>query len=66
MSEDNTSLTEVEAARFLVVPVADLQRWRTEGGGPEWFTMVDRPLYLRRVLRAWLAEGVKGAPPARR
>ena len=51
---DNTSFTEAQAARYLVVPVAQLERWRAEGTGPEWFTLANQPLYLRRVLKAWL------------
>ncbi len=55
-------LTERQAAKMLRCSVRNLQRLRTEGGGPKFVKISDRRLaYLPEDLSAWIAARRVGA-----
>jgi excisionase family DNA binding protein len=52
---DQTVFTPAEAAEYLRTSLTQLQRWRTQGGGPKFSKFGRRMVrYYRRHLDEWL------------
>lgn len=51
--QENPRLNVEQAARYLGVSVSTLNRWRGEGGGPEWIKLGGRVYYYAIALSAF-------------
>jgi predicted DNA-binding transcriptional regulator AlpA len=57
MTEQESTLTPVKAARHLGISEAALRMWRGEGKGPRYFKAGDKLIRYRRAdLDSWIEE----------
>jgi predicted DNA-binding transcriptional regulator AlpA len=57
MTEHESALTPIKAARYLGISEASLRFWRSEGRGPRFYRAGKKLIRYRRVdLDAWIDE----------
>jgi predicted DNA-binding transcriptional regulator AlpA len=57
MTEQESTLTPIKAARYLGISEASLRLWRSEGRGPRFFKAGEKLIRYRRAdLDVWIEE----------
>lgn len=65
MTEQESTLTPLKAAKYLGISEASMRLWRSEGRGPRYFRAGEKLIRYRRAdLDSWVEARLSSAPAA--